>query len=238
MHAMLLAAGLGTRLQPFTNAHPKALAIVNGKSLLQRNIEYLKSNGVTDIIINVHHFPEQVLSILKENNNYGVNIEVSDESGELLETGGGLMKASWFFAVEDPFVLMNVDILTDLDIRQMIDAHLASKPLATVAISNRVTSRYLLFDKNNRLSGWRNIKTNEEKISRISSEYFAKAFSGIHIISPRIFSLIELKGKFSMIDVYLALAGEQSIIGYEQPDAKFIDVGTEQSINKAGEIFL
>ena len=237
MRAMLLAAGLGTRLKPFTDQHPKALAIVNGRSLLQRNIDYLKGSGVTDIIINVHHFSEEIVAFIQHKDNFGINIRVSNESDRVLETGGGLMKASWFFSEATPFILMNVDILTDLDIRGMYKQHLESIAIATLAVSMRPTSRYLLFDNDNLLSGWRNVKTSEERISRQRTEYIARAFSGIHIISPRIFQMIKLTGKFSMIDVYLELAKHESIIGFDHSGSKFIDVGTPQSIIDAEKVF-
>ena len=237
MRAMLLAAGLGTRLKPFTDLHPKALAMVNGKTLLQRNIEYLSGYGVTDIIINVHHFSGQVKKFISENNS-GVNITISDESSEVLETGGGLLKAKWFFTGEAPFILMNVDILADLDIRGMLESHFQSNALASLAVTSRVSSRYLLFDEANTLCGWRNVKTGEERISRESSIYIEKAFSGIHIISPMIFSKVELMGKFSMIDLYLQLAGKHSIIGFDHSSSKFIDVGTIEKIAVAEKLFL
>ncbi|MCC7029824.1 MAG: NTP transferase domain-containing protein, partial [Chitinophagaceae bacterium] len=130
MKAMILAAGLGTRLKPFTDSHPKALAIVNGKTLLQRNIEYLKKYGITEIIVNVHHFADQIISHLQHHQNFGIPISISDETDEVLETGGGLKKAAWFFKDQQPFVLMNADILTKMNLQAMISDHLAHQPLA------------------------------------------------------------------------------------------------------------
>lgn len=237
MRAMLLAAGLGTRLKPFTDHHPKALAIVGGKTLLQRNVEYLIGNGVTDIIINVHHFSDQIIAALSGYNNFGINIQVSDESEEVLETGGGLLKARGFFKDNSPFILMNVDILTDLNIRSMILQHISSKSLATLAVTNRKTSRYLLFDSDRQLCGWKNVKTGEQKISRESTDVEALAFSGIHIISPEIFPMVSLSGKFSMIELYLALAKTESIHAYDHTGSKFMDVGTPASIQEAAKVF-
>ena len=237
MRAMILAAGLGTRLRPFTESHPKALAMVNGKSLLQRNLDYLANNGITDIIVNVHHFPDQILDALAANSTFGKHITISDESHEVLETGGGLLKAAWFFEDDIPFVLMNVDILTDLDIRSMIKSHLSSGAIATLAVSTRTTSRYFLFDVNGRLCGWRNVKTGEEKIVRERNQYFEKAFSGIHVISPKIFSFITFSGKFSMVDVYLDLAKTKDVVAYDHTGSKFIDVGKPESIAEAERIF-
>ena len=236
MKAMLLAAGLGTRLKPFTTEHPKALAMVNGKSLLQRNIEYLSSFGIKDVIINIHHFPQQIINALKESKGFGSNIEISEEK-DVLETGGGLMNARSFFDKSEPFVLMNVDILTDLDIKKMTAQHISSKAIATLAVTNRKTSRYFLFDELEGLCGWRNIKTGEQKISREANRYFQKAFSGIHIISPAIFPVIKLKGKYSMVDVYLEICKTHTIKGFDHSTSKFIDVGTMKNISIAEEIF-
>lgn len=238
MKAMILAAGLGTRLKPFTDNHPKALAEVNGKSLLQRNVEYLKLFGVTDIIVNVHHFASQISKTISNNNGWGTKITISDETDEVLETGGGLKKAAWFFQDSDePFVLLNVDILTDIDLKKLLEYHNSKKALATLAVSNRETSRYFLFDENNILSGWENIKTNQIIITRPNSNLSRRAFSGLHIISPEIFKYITQTGKFSMVDVYLELSKTQIIKGFDQGDCKFIDVGKPESIAQAESMF-
>ncbi len=237
MKAMILAAGLGTRLKPFTDKHPKALAMINGKSLLQRNIEYLASFGITDVIVNVHHFPNQIVDTIKKNKSFGSNITISDETGEVLETGGGLLKAKDFFDNE-PFILLNVDILTDMNLQKIINAHLTSDALATLAVAIRKTKRYFLFDELNVLCGWRNTDTNEQKINREALQYFEKAFWGVHIISPEIFDLIKLKGKFSIINVYMDLVKSHNIIGFEDNLSKFIDVGKPESIAIAEEIFI
>ncbi len=235
---MILAAGLGTRLKPFTDSHPKALAVVNGKTILQRNIEFLAKFGITDIIINVHHFANEIIEFLDRNKNFGSNITISDESDEVLETGGGLKKAAWFFEADDaPFVVMNVDVLTDIHLKAMIEQHNKLKPLATLAVTNRHTSRYFLFDEVDLLCGWKNIKTGEQKISREASGYIQKAFSGIHLISPKIFSLMHMEGKFSMVDLYLELAITHSIGAFDHNNSKFIDVGKPESIAKAEKLF-
>lgn len=238
MKAMILAAGLGTRLKPFTDKHPKALAIVNGKTLLQRNIEYLAGFGIKDVIVNIHHFPDQIKELVEKSNGFGSNISFSDESDEVLETGGGLKKAAWFFDGEkEPFVLMNVDILTSLNLKQMVEFHNAEKPLATLAVSGRFTSRYFLFDERDYLSGWKNIKTGEQIMVRQAEKLTEKAFSGIHVISPKIFSLIKMKGKFSLVDLYLGLAKSNIIFAYTHSNSKFIDVGKPESIVKAEKLF-
>ena len=158
MKAMILAAGLGTRLKPWTDRHPKALAEINGKSLLQRNVEYLQTFGITDVIVNVHHFADQIINEIDRNEGWGSSIAISDETEAVLETGGGLVNAKWFFDDGD-FILMNVDVLTDLDILAMRDYHQRHQPLATLAVTNRESSRYFLFDESNDLCGWRNVKT-------------------------------------------------------------------------------
>ena len=234
MKAMILAAGLGTRLKPFTEKHPKALFPVNGKSLLQRNIEYLQAVGVQDIIVNVHHFADQIINTIKENNGWGANVTISDETDEVLETGGGLKKAADYFTnANEPFVLMNADILTDLDIKAMIAAHIKNNAISTLAVTDRSTSRYLLFESNNKLCGWLNNKTGEQK----GKSGNKKAFSGIHILSPKIFSLITEVGKFSMIDLYLRLAETQQIIGFDHSNGLLVDVGKPENVPFAVEHF-
>lgn len=234
MKAMILAAGLGTRLKPFTDHHPKALAVVNNKTLLQRNVEYLQSFGITEIVVNVHHFTDQIIEAIEKNKGWGAHISISDETSEVLETGGGLKKAACFLQdEEEPFVLMNADILTDLDLDKMKTCHEAHNPLATLAVRDRSTSRYLLFDESNTLCGWLNEKTGEEK--GVSGA--KKAFSGIHIISPKIFSLITEEGKFSMIDLYLRLANDHSIKGFDHSETKFTDVGKPESVLLAETLF-
>jgi N-acetyl-alpha-D-muramate 1-phosphate uridylyltransferase len=234
MKAMILAAGLGTRLKPFTEKHPKALFPVNGKPLLQKNIEYLKSFGVTDIIVNVHHFADQIINILQDNNGWGTNITISDETNEVLETGGGLKKAAHYFEnTTEPFVLMNADILTNLDIAAMLAYHKSTNALATLAITVRATSRYLLFNESNTLCGWLNDKTGEQKGLAGNK----KAFSGIHILSPKIFSLIEEQGKFSMIDLYVRLSATQLIKGFDHSAGILVDVGKPENVPFAEQHF-
>lgn len=234
---MILAAGLGSRLKPWTDLHPKALAQVNGKSLLQRNIEYLQQAGIQDVIINVHHFADQIQEAIHKSGGWGSRITISDETEAVLETGGGLQKAAAFFSDTDAFVLMNVDILTDMDLNAMIAQHLASGPLATLAVSDRITSRYFLFDAERQLCGWRNVQKEEEKIVRNVSPLFQKAFSGIHVIETDLLPMIPFTGKFSMVDVYLALAKNNSIQSYDHTGAKLVDVGKPESIAKAEALF-
>lgn len=234
MKAMILAAGLGTRLKPFTDKHPKALVMVNGKTLLERNIAYLSNAGVKEIIINVHHFADQLIAAISSYERPGIKLFISDETDEVLETGGGLKKVRHFFEEDTgAFILMNADILTDLDLLQMKQVHDRSHSLATLAVTQRSTSRYLLFNCVNLLCGWRNEKTGEQK----GEDGGKKAFSGIHIISPGIFPLITEHGKFSMIDLYLRLAPDHAIQAFDHSDSRFIDVGKPESIAEAKKLF-
>lgn len=235
--AMILAAGLGSRLKPWTDHHPKALAMVNGKSLLQRNVEYLQCFGFKNVIVNVHHFAEQILSEIDRNQGWGSQVVISDERDEVLETGGGLKKAGWFFD-SGSFALMNVDILTSLDLKAMLAAHEEKKSLATLATRQRETSRYFSFDEDSRLCGWVNIKTGERKEPRACEKTHLSAFSGIHIISPELLDNISLQGKFSMVELYLDLASRFSINEYDHTDGSFIDVGKPESLIQASQNFL
>lgn len=237
MKAMIFAAGLGTRLKPFTEHHPKALAEVNHKPLLQRNIEYLKSYGIQDFVINIHHFPQQIKDFLALHNNFGCNISISDETEALLETGGGLKKAAPLLQGNEPFIVMNADILTSLNLGRMIDSHTASRSLASLAVTDRTTSRYFLFNQHHELCGWKNIKSGEEKIMRDEAQLVPKAFSGIHIIEPAIFELMEQEGKFSIVDVYLALCADHKILGYDHSSDILIDVGKPEAIAEAERLF-
>jgi len=236
MKAMILAAGLGTRFKPWTDSHPKALAQVNGKTLLERNILYLQQFGIKEVMVNVHHFAGQILEAVRSNNGWGSAISISDETGELLETGGGLRKAAAYFD-EGPFVLMNADILTNMDLQAMITFHEKNKPLVTLAVTDRKSSRYFLFDIHERLSGWRNAKTGEEKIAIPGGVWHEKAFSGIHCITPKIFSYMPRHGKFSIVDVYLNVAASQIILGFDHSGSRLVDVGRPESVTVAESLF-
>ncbi len=232
---MLFAAGLGTRLYPITSDKPKALVKVNGITLLERNIEFLKSYGIKEIVINVHHFSDLVKNFLAGNNNFGITIKISDESEELLETGGGLVKARKYF--DKDFLVMNTDILTDLNLEKFMQFHQEHSPLVSLAISDRESSRKLQFDSDGNLCGWRNLKT-EEVIANESSVPFQElAFSGIHIINPNIFEKLPSSGKFSIIKPYLELMKTESIKGYNHSGDTLIDVGKLDAIEKAEKLF-
>ena len=237
MKAMILAAGLGTRLRPLTNSKPKALIEINKIPLLEIVIKRLKLYDFNEIIINVHHFADQIIGFLKEKNNFSIDIRVSDETDLLLSTGGGLKKASWFFNDNKPFLIHNVDILSDINLKQFYEAHINSEALATLAVRNRQSSRYLLFDNDNNLCGWKNTKTNDVKIAKQSkSDLIPLAFSGLHIINPSIFDLMPEQCVFSMIDVYLNLAANYSIKEFNHDSSMWIDIGTKESLIGAGKI--
>jgi len=239
MKAMIFAAGLGTRFKPWTDRHPKALAIVNGKSLLQRNIEYLQEYGITDVVVNVHHFANQIIDAVKKNKGWGSNIVISDETKEVLETGGGLLHAKDLLTGNEPFITLNVDILTDLDINKLLEFHRQHDPLISFGVSDRNTSRYFLFDDTDRLCGWRNVKTGEERISIHKNNLHQKAYSCVVVFQPEIFSLIRQRGKFSLTETYLDLAAEHSILGYPHDAAdKFVDVGKPESVIIAEKLFM
>ncbi len=236
MKAMLFAAGLGTRLKPFTDKHPKALAEVNGRTLLEHSIRYLQKYGIKDVVVNVHHFADQIEQVLADNNGFGSNYTISDERDEVLETGGGLKKAARYFKDEEAFVVMNVDVLTNLNLDKVIAAHLSSNAIATLAVMQRDSSRHLMFDKDMQLSGWRNNKTEEAKIVHADRAVTPFAFSGIQVLSPTILDM-PFDGKFSIIDVYLHFAVTQTVIGYDHTGDIFLDVGKPESIAKAAELF-
>ena len=237
MRAMIFSAGLGTRFKPWTDQYPKALALVNGKSLLQRNIEYLQRYGITDVVVNVHHFGDQIKEAIKKNSGWGSNVIVSDETNEVLETGGGLLKARDLLESNEPFVTLNVDILTDLNLNKLFEFHTKRQPLISFGVTSRKTSRYFLFDENDRLCGWRNTKTGEEKISVSTSHLVQKAYSCVVIFQPDVFSLIKQTGKFSLTETYLDLAKENLILGFDHSGDKLVDVGKPESVAVAEKLF-
>ncbi len=234
MKAMIFAAGLGTRLKPLTNDLPKALIEVNGKTLLEHVITRLELFGFTDIVINVHHFADKIVDFLKQDENFGLNIRISDERDKLLETGGGLKKAIPLFAGREPILLHNVDVLSTIDLSAMMMAHRSSGSLATLAVSQRDTSRYLLFNSKNRMAGWKNTETGEIRGPvRDSENYETLAFSGIHIIDPAIFRLMPDKDVFSIIDLYLQICTKYPIRAFRHNPSQFLDIGKPEQLAKA-----
>lgn len=236
MKALIFAAGKGTRLKPFTDHHPKAMAKVNGIPLLERNIKYLQSFGINDFVINVHHFGQQIVDFLKENNNFNAKIEISDEHAELLETGGGLVFARKFLDFGEDFLIMNADILTDLNITDFVNYHQKNEDFATLAVSDRNSSRKLLFNEDMILRGWMNVQSGEQRLAEFNKGFKALAFSGIHCINPEIFNKIKRTGKFSIMEEYLDLMLTEKIHGYEH-NAQLVDVGRPESVLEAEQIF-
>ncbi len=234
--ALIFAAGKGTRLKPFTESHPKALALVNDVPLLERNIKYLQSFGVAEFVINVHHFGEQIVEFLEKNNHFGAKIDISYEKDELLETGGGLLFAQKYLENEENFLIMNADILTDLNIHELVKFHETHLPLATLAVSDRNSSRKLFFNSEMVLKGWMNKNSGETKMAEFNNNFKELAFSGIHCIYSSIFDKIKRRGKFSIMEEYLDLMFENNILGF-QHEARLIDVGRPESVIEAEKYF-
>lgn len=242
MKAMILAAGLGTRLRPLTDDRPKALVEVAGHTLLEITLRRLRHFAVREVIINVHHFADMVVDYLKKNGNFGMRIEISREE-VLLDTGGGLKKAAWFFsesshAADDPFILHNVDVLSTIDLDRMVQFHRQHQALATLAVQERETSRYLLFDARNQLCGRRAGKNQEPEIVRSSVPPSAQlqglAFSGVHVISPRLLRMIAEEGVFSIITSYLRLAGAgEKIVAFRADEYYRRDLGKPENVAQA-----
>lgn len=236
MKALIFAAGLGTRLKPLTDTMPKALVPIDGKPLLEHVILKLKAAGFNQIIVNVHHFPDQIIEFLKSKNNFDLRIEISDERDKLLDTGGGVKKAKWFFDDGKPFLVHNVDILSNIDLQSLYQQHLETSPLATLVVSERDTFRYFLFDKEARLKGWINEKTGEVRPDHLANtQLFNKlAFSGIQVLSPDVFKLMDhFPDHFSIVDFYLRNAAQQKIKAYVPHALKMIDVGKLNVLTEA-----
>jgi NDP-sugar pyrophosphorylase family protein len=238
MKAMILAAGLGTRLRPLTNDRPKALVEVAGRTLLEITIARLREFGVREVIVNVHHFAGMIAEYLREKNNFGMRIEISEE-GSLLDTGGGLKKAAWFFREEGPaapFLLHNVDVIGNIDLGRLLGFHTERQALATLAVQRRRSSRYLLFDEQMLLCGRRLVQERKTELARPSPRLRELAFSGIHAISPRLLEMMPEDGAFSIIQSYLRLAGEgERIVAYRADGDYWRDLGTPESIARASE---
>ena len=249
MKAMIFAAGLGTRLKPLTDTLPKALVPLAGKTLLQWQIEKLKAAGIRDIVVNIHHFPDMIINYLKDNDNFGCNIQVSDERDMLLETGGGLRKAEALLGSEvqefrssnEGILICNVDILSNIDIPTLLQAYNPNE-MGVVVVSERETQRYLLFNEENRLCGWTNIATGEVRgpIADYQSPIANRqlAFSGMQVLNPRIFDcmdeVVKQKGeKFSLIDLYLSIAEKEILRAYIPENYRMMDVGKIDQISEA-----
>jgi len=235
---MILAAGLGTRLKPLTDSTPKALIKIKGQALLELQIKNLTAEGFDEIIINVHHFSDQIQEYLKQNNFFNTSIEISDESEKLLDTGGGLKKASHFFSDGIPFLIYNVDIPSNINLKKLMDYHLSSSSIATLAVQDRKSTRKFLFEKSNNLCGWVNEKSGEQIITKdAQSELHTYSFSGIQIIDPKIFKYFPDKDVFSLVELYLTAARREKITGYVHSEDEWMDLGKKENIRMA-ESFL
>ncbi|HMG85845.1 MAG TPA: nucleotidyltransferase family protein [Terracidiphilus sp.] len=231
---MVLAAGMGTRLRPLTNDRPKALVEVGGRTLLELTLARLRAFGIQDVIINTHHCADMIATYLNNHENFGMHIEISHEQ-VLLDTGGGLKKAaSFFLASDEPFLVHNVDVLSTIDFNQMIQFHKGRNALATLAVQNRPTSRYLLFDENGQLCGRRAGVSGEPELVRPAITTQALAFCGIHVLSPRIFSVMQEDLTFSVIPLYLRLAERnEAVLGYRADQYYWRDLGRTEDIARA-----
>jgi NDP-sugar pyrophosphorylase family protein len=240
MKAMILAAGHGTRLRPLTDSRPKALVEIAGRTLLEITLSRLRAFGIREVIVNVHHFADMILEYLKTNDDFGMRIEVSREE-VLLDTGGGLKKAAYFFlgdssGLDEPFVLHNVDVISTIDLRRMVQFHTEHQALATLAVQDRETSRYLLFDEQLQLCGRRSRRDQKTEIVRPSQQLQALAFSGIHVISPRLFALMTEEGAFSIITFYLRLAAQrEKILAFRADEYSWSDLGRPDNVMQAAQ---
>jgi len=241
MKAMILAAGLGTRLQPLTDNRPKALVEIGGRTLLEITLSRLRAFGIREVIINVHHFAGMILDYLKTNDNFGMRIEVSREE-VLLDTGGGLKKAAYFFLEdsnrsEQPFLVHNVDVISTIDLQRMVQFHTEHQALATLAVQDRETSRYLLFDEQLQLCGRRSGHDQDPEFVRPSRHAQALGFCGVHVISPRLFALMmEEEGVFSIITSYLNLAARgEKIVAFRADEYYWLDLGKPDHVTQAAQ---
>lgn len=248
MKSMIFAAGMGTRLKPLTDTMPKALIPVAGRPMLEHVILKLKAAGFIEIVINVHHFGEQIIDFLQANNDFGLTIHISDERGQLLDTGGGIQKARPFFDTSnEPFLVHNVDILSDVNLNELYDYHLQNEKngsIATLLASRRKTTRYLLFDSEKKLCGWINKDTDQVKPESFHYDvtlYQEYAFSGIHVLSPAIFRWMDTprwEGKFSIMDFYLSTCQQADFSGYLAERLQLIDIGKLDTLEKAEEFVM
>jgi NDP-sugar pyrophosphorylase family protein len=237
MKAMILAAGIGSRLMPLTKEKPKALVEVGGKTMLERIIQHLKQFGFSDIIINLHHFPDKIKTFLAKNDYFGTSIQFSEEYDELLDTGGAIKKASWFFD-KQPFLVYNTDILTNLNLSVLWDYHLQHQGIATLVVRKRESARYLLFNADNMLAGWENVKKGEKKLVADGSFDKRLAFSGIHVINPEIFHHLPNQHTFSVIEAYLDIARKKNIYGFQDEESYWFDIGDLEKLEKAHNFIL
>ena len=233
---MIFAAGLGTRLKPLTDSIPKALVPIAGKPLLEHVILKLKAAGFDHILINVHHFPDQIIDVVQANDALGIRIEISDERELLLDTGGGVKRGTAFLDGDEPFLMHNVDILSNLDLAELMQQHRRTNPLATLVVSERDTFRYLLFSDDQRLQGWINEKTGETRPAELKhpERYNKLAFSGIQVLTPQALRLMEgYPEKFPIMDFYLNEARNHNILSFVPSNYRMLDVGKLNVLDEA-----
>jgi NDP-sugar pyrophosphorylase family protein len=235
MKAMILAAGLGTRLKPLTDSIPKALIKIKDKTLLGIAINNLIKNGFNNIIINVHHHSKRITQFI-EQNKFDAKITISDETDRLLDTGGGLKKTKWFFKDDSPFLVYNVDIISNIDLKKLYDFHTTSKVIGTLVVKKRESGRYLLFNSENILCGWRNAKSGETKLIRSDKLQHEFAFSGIQVLDPKIFSLMPDDNVFSLINLYLKVGSKNIIRAFIDDESYWLDVGKPENLKSADNI--
>lgn len=242
MKAMIFAAGLGTRLRPYTNDRPKAMVEILGRPMIEHLLLKLKKEGFRDIVINTHHFPDQIPAFLRAHDDFGLNIAISDERELLMDTGGGILQARSFLESQEPFLVHNVDIITDLSLKDLISRHRESDAIATLSVKHRKTSRYLMVDKEGDLRGWQNIQSGEVKPEGFDArgkDLDQVAFSGVHVISPEVFRYMgsgtQWHGPFSIIPFYLSLIGKQRISTVSCDEASWFDVGKPETLQQASE---
>ncbi|MCG8699960.1 MAG: NTP transferase domain-containing protein [Bacteroidales bacterium] len=235
MKAMILAAGIGSRLKPLTDTMPKPLLKIDEYTLLEITIAYLKSYGVSDIIINVHHHAQKLIDYVQDNQQFGVSISFSDESNKLLNTGGGVYHARHFFDDNMPFVLTASDILTDLDLNKMLKWHNESKNLVTLAVKKRNTSRSLMADENQKLAGWRDNRDGNQVLVKDKKGCYEFGFSGIHVINPVFFDEVKSKGAFGIVDEYLNLAKDFPIGLFDHSETNWFEFGRMQTLEEASQ---
>jgi MurNAc alpha-1-phosphate uridylyltransferase len=238
MKALILAAGLGTRLKELTVDKPKALVEVEGKPLIAYVLEKLVQDGFTEIVVNVHHFANHIVDYLSIND-FGVKIHISDETNQLLETGGAILHAREFLDGDEPFLVHNVDILSNIDFRQLMANHNSNKCLATLAVGDRISSRKFLFNEQMQLKGWRNSLIGKEIIVDESNLNLSEfAFAGIHVVNPEFFNLVHTKGPFSIVDAYLSLCSKHKIMGFNTTQNFVLDIGKIPNLLQAKEYLM
>lgn len=238
INAMIFAAGLGTRLKPFTKEHPKALAEINGVPLLAIALKKIERLGIKKVVINVHHFAHQVISFVEKHKSNNLEILISDESEQLLDTGGGLLKAAPLFDTEADILIYNVDVITNAPLDELIKTHQQQKNLVTLMTEKRKASRFLLFDADNQLKGWRNPKTKEELWVNQPEETLEMGYNGVHIIQSKLLGLLDNSNSFPIFPEYIKLSEKFPVKSWSNWKGEWIDVGTPEKLDQASKLIL